>query len=155
MAGYATKLVSIQSGILAAVAGITAANGYDVAVASSSADIWESPFDRSVNEFPRGYAYMLPDDPGTIERVDRGAFVASFKLAVDIWVHVQADSTQANLPKYAAAVMYAVEAWQATSTIASEMDIEPSAVSYHHTEKRKSVIRVVYSGRVSFRTTDR
>lgn len=155
MAGYATKLIAICSGVKTAVAGITAVNGYDVAVKTTTADVWESPFDRSAGEFPRAYVYLKPDDSGSLDRVDMSAFDARYKIDVDIWVHCQDQTDLDNLPKYTAAIIYAVEAWRLSSSIGSEMDFEPTNVSYHHLEKKKSVVRVSYSGAVRFSRTDR
>lgn len=155
MAGYATKIIAIMADIKAAVEGITAANGYDVAVRSATADAFESPFDRSTSEFPRAYVYVTPGTDGNVTRIDDQAWEASWAFAVDTWVLVQDTTDLSNLPKYAAAVMHAVEAWRLTDSIGAEMDIEPTTVSYWHMEKKRSVIRVAFDARVRFLRTDR
>lgn len=155
MAGYATKLIAIMADLKTAIEGITAVNGYDVAIKSVTSNVLESPFDRSQSEFPRGYVYLRPEDTGSTERLDAQGFEARFATDIDIWVHCQNESDLLNLPKYAAAVIYAVDAWRIADSLGSEMDVEPTAISYHYQEKKKCVVRVTFAGAVRFLRTDR
>lgn len=155
MAGYATKLIAVMADLKTAVDGITAANGYDVAIATSTTDVLESPFDRSQSEFPRTYIYLKPEDTGSVERVDLTGYEARFTTDIDTWVHCQDNADVLNLPKYAAAVMYAVESWRLSDSLGAEMDVEPVAVSYHYQDKRKCVVRVTFNGSVRFVRSDR
>ncbi len=155
MAGYATKLIAVLADLKTAVEGITAANGYDVAIKTVTSDVMESPFDRSQSEFPRAYVYMRPEDVGAVAKEDMTSYEAKFATDIDVWVHAQNGTDVLNLPKYAAAVIYAVAAWNLTDSIGSEMDVEPVAISYHYQEKKKCVVRVTFNGAVRFQRTDR
>lgn len=153
MAGYATKLNALLASLEAACEAVTTANGYDVEIASVSTDLWENPLDRSVKEFPRAYVLPVLDAEGDISIVDANHYDARQQVMVEVWFQLQSGASVVNYGKYAAAVMHAVNAQLASTSCAQ--NVEPPAISFHVSEKKKGVVLLKYQATMAFSRTDR